>query len=159
MLFMFSGSRLNQSLPVMSSRGNGAPSYKKLVRRPEKECSVITGTPLVASSCGPSSPGTFRRQLWICSQHTEAASQQLSCCLAQTRLVCWGGLAPSDLTQNLSYRRYFKLPSNKNYAAQCKINAIVITPMEISTWDILCAFFCCCQTWKFSFITNHWLSS
>lgn len=71
-------------LLVMSPCGNGAPCYKKIVWITEKDCPIITGASLV-SSCWPSSPGAFMRLLWICSQHAEADSMLLMCCLARSR--------------------------------------------------------------------------
>lgn len=110
---------------VMSPCGKGTPYYKKIVGRTEKkkkQCSVITAALLVVSSCWPSSPGTFMRLLWICSQHAGAASMLLNCCIAKSRLLGSTGF----ILQSRSWRKCFSLLSNKNYAIQCIISAFIV---------------------------------
>lgn len=146
---MFSGCRLIWSSWWWAPVTVEPQTIKRLCGDQKKECPIITGASLVASSCRPSSPGTFMRLLWICSQHAEAGSMLTSCCLAKIWLLESAGFIRLHTGPFLKIILYAL--SNKYYAVQCIVNAFIISSIEISTWEnITCVLILLLSNAKFS---------
>lgn len=85
---MLHGSLLNHSL--LSAGDSGVLSWKSLQSDKRKNCFIITAAPRVPvlSSCLPSSSGTGKRLLWICSQRAETGLMLLKCSLPSPFCSC-----------------------------------------------------------------------